>query len=73
MEVERARAVSEVAQTLINSAKVEIDMLKVVGGTAPHSEIFFGHVPESRDLPKKAITARRDNGVAWPGTLSGTK
>lgn len=32
MDVERARAVSEVAQTIINSAKVEIDYLKVNGG-----------------------------------------
>lgn len=32
MEVERARAVSEIAQTIINSAKVEIEYLKVNGG-----------------------------------------
>ena len=32
MEIERARAVSDVAQTIINSAKVEIDHMKVAGG-----------------------------------------
>lgn len=29
MELERARAISEVAQTIINSAKVEVEFLKV--------------------------------------------
>lgn len=32
MEIERARAISEVAQTIINSAKVEVDYLKINGG-----------------------------------------
>lgn len=31
-EVERARAIAETAQTLINSAKVEVDFLRVTGG-----------------------------------------
>ena len=31
MDIERARAVSDVAQTLINSAKVEVEYLKVAG------------------------------------------
>lgn len=29
MELERAKAISEVAQTIINSAKVEVEFLKV--------------------------------------------
>ena len=32
MDIDRARAVSDVAQTIINSAKVEIDHMKVAGG-----------------------------------------
>ncbi|MFA6204425.1 MAG: hypothetical protein WC710_14700 [Gallionella sp.] len=32
MDIERAKAVNEVAQTIINSAKVEIDALRVLGG-----------------------------------------
>lgn len=32
MDIERAKAVAEVAQTIINSAKVEVDHLRVVGG-----------------------------------------
>lgn len=33
MDIDRARAVSDVAQTIINSAKVENDHLKLIGGT----------------------------------------
>lgn len=34
LEIERAKAVCEVAQTIINSAKVEVDHLKVCGGSS---------------------------------------
>jgi len=34
MELERAKAVTDVAQTLINSAKVEVDLVKVIGPEA---------------------------------------
>lgn len=33
IEVDRARAINETAQTIINSAKAEVDHLRVVGGT----------------------------------------
>lgn len=32
MEIDRAKAINEVAQTIINSAKVEVDALRVIGG-----------------------------------------
>jgi hypothetical protein len=32
MDIPRAKAVSEAAQTIINSAKVEVDFLKATGG-----------------------------------------
>ncbi|MFA6121886.1 MAG: hypothetical protein WCT35_04735 [Sideroxydans sp.] len=32
MEIERAAAIKDVAQTIINSAKVEVEALKVLGG-----------------------------------------
>lgn len=32
MEIDRAKAISDVAQTIINSAKVEVDLIKTVGG-----------------------------------------
>lgn len=31
MEIERAKAISDVAQTIINSAKVEVDHMRVTG------------------------------------------
>lgn len=31
IEIERAKAIADVAQTLINSAKVEVDYLRVTG------------------------------------------
>lgn len=31
MSIEKAKAISEIAQTIINSAKVEVEMLKTVG------------------------------------------
>lgn len=33
MDVARAKAVADVAQVLINSAKAEVDFLRAVGGT----------------------------------------
>lgn len=33
MDIERAKAINDVAQTIINSAKVEVDALRVIGGT----------------------------------------
>jgi len=32
MDIERARAVADVARVIVDSAKVEVDMLKVTGG-----------------------------------------
>lgn len=33
MDIERAKAVSDIAQTIINSAKVEVDHMKIAGGS----------------------------------------
>lgn len=33
MDIDRARAVADVAQVMINSAKVEVEFMKVTGGT----------------------------------------
>lgn len=32
MDIERAKAIAEISQTIINSAKVEVEYLKVAGG-----------------------------------------
>lgn len=40
MEVERAKAISEVAQTFINSAKAEVDYVKATGADATELPVF---------------------------------
>lgn len=55
MEIERARAISEVAQTIIASAKVEIQFYDLVGQSEQSK--FFDHPPvpagisKARELP----------------------
>lgn len=46
MDLARAKAVSDVAQTIINSAKVEVDFLNAVGGRS--ASTFF---PKDEALP----------------------
>lgn len=50
MDLDRARVISGVAQTLVNIAKVEVDLVKAVGGNAPGGG-FFTLPEESRELP----------------------
>lgn len=40
MDVERAKAISEVAQTFINSAKAEVDFVKATGADAAELPVF---------------------------------
>ena len=42
LDVERAKAISNAAQVIINSVKVEIDYMRVSGGTGTH------FIPDSR-------------------------
>lgn len=59
MDLARAAAISDVAQVIINSAKVEVDLLKAVNGSTPISGNFFGMASEDvRALPPAA----RDKG-----------
>ena len=44
MDIDRARAVAEVAQTIINSAKVEVEHMKIAGGKGT------GFIPEVKPL-----------------------
>lgn len=50
MDIARARAVSEVAQTVINSAKVEVDYLKA---TSQNSATFFEPKPALPGITEK--------------------
>jgi hypothetical protein len=45
MALDRARVISEVAQTIINTAKVEVDLVKAVCSTSPTNPSFF-NLPE---------------------------
>ncbi len=45
MAVDRAKAISEVAQTIINSAKVEVDMINALGRGRVVPSGFIGKAP----------------------------
>jgi hypothetical protein len=49
MDIERAKAVSDIAQVLINSAKVEIQFLEAIGSTET-TEFFAADKLEARRL-----------------------
>lgn len=55
LEIERARAVSDVAQTIINSAKVEVDFLRVTGSEKDSG--FISNDKPALPAPKGAIRA----------------
>ena len=50
MEIERAKAIAEVAQTAINLAKVEVEMVRAADGRAV-TGAFFDVPEEDRALP----------------------
>lgn len=51
MELDRARAIAEVAQVVINSAKVEVEFLKHQGGVAKST----GFLEPAPALPKGPV------------------
>jgi hypothetical protein len=57
MEIERAKAISDVAQTIINSAKVEVEHLRVTGGSGS------GFIPVTHEKPKGALDILKDKGI----------
>ncbi len=60
LDIDRARAISQVADTIIKSAKVEVDFLKTTGAR-PASQFFpeknpaLEAPPRKADMPAKAI------------------
>lgn len=56
MEIERAKAICEVSQTIINSAKVEIDHLRITGGTGS------GFIPDATRLPGNSGVTKPEPG-----------
>lgn len=59
MDLDRARAIAGVAQTIINSAKVEVEFAKAIHA-APESP-FFNQPDESRllDEPEEPVLSRQ--------------
>ncbi len=53
MDIERAKAISDVAQVIVNSAKVEVDFLKTTG-----QSVGTGFL-ELENKPKGATTVHR--------------
>lgn len=53
MELDRARAIADVSQVIINTAKVEVAFLQAVGGRKG-----TGFMPDEEEAPKQ-ITGRR--------------
>lgn len=66
MDIERARAVSDMAQTIINSAKVEVDYLRVSGSRGSQ---FLG-APEG---PETSETATGTKTVTHQGCATITR
>lgn len=56
METDRARAVAEVAHQLIESAKVEVQFLRVTGAGADEST---GFIPTDAERPRLPRTVKR--------------
>lgn len=59
MALDRAQAICQVSQTIINSAKVEIDLLKVLNGDAPITAPFFGITDDPRIPRLEAVNESR--------------
>ncbi len=60
MDIDRAKAINEVAQTIINSAKVEVDALRVIGGTGTG---FIPALPPQKPEPRPALDNLREKGI----------
>ena len=72
MDVARAHAICEVSQAIINTAKVEVDLVRAVGASKPGSAFFGPIIEESRELPQ--IPERRPaelSAAASPGSTLG--
>lgn len=59
MEIDRAKAVAEVAQTIINSAKVEVEHMKVAGDSGT-GFIGVAHKPEAEVKPSGVRVLQND-------------
>lgn len=60
MPIERAQAIANVAQTIINSAKVEVDVLKLYDGRVKGTDFVpIETLPPARPAVKAALNGGR--------------
>lgn len=69
MDIARAKAVADVAQTIINSAKVEVDMLQTVGRRLEPTG-FIGNRPQ--DTLDRQEAGKRVYGQLPPASPTGS-
>lgn len=62
MDVERARAISDVAQTIINSAKVEVEYARAIGAQSVGTEFLTAEPPDDDEEPEASRTLRMIGG-----------
>ena len=51
MELDRAKTIADVAQVIVNSAKIEVDFLKATGKQASAT----GFIPEGKIIPEETM------------------
>lgn len=76
MDLDRARTVAEVAKVLVDSAKVEVDFLKVTGATQGTGFLPDGDRPPKRERPALAGRSEAAAGAIPAGercTLCGVR
>ena len=66
LDIERAKVVADVGQVIINSAKVEVDFMRVAGGKG--SGFIVGEVVESATPSAKPIAAPEQRTPSFPST-----
>ena len=66
MDLDRAKAINDTAQTIINSAKVEVDHIKITGGCSE-----FIDTASAPSLPGLPQTTRTANGTKTVTLLPG--
>lgn len=71
IDIEHARAINDTAQTIINSAKVEVDYLRVSGAAPESSFMAESEKPAIPAIGEAAGTRHTANGIAHTERLNG--
>lgn len=61
LDIDRAKAVAEIAQTIINSAKVEVDHMRIAGTSVSTGFIAALPEPDSQAAQRDRLTIVRDD------------